>query len=240
MVPLSPTTKGILAIVAAAVIWGLAPIYYGLLREVPAPDILAHRMLWSLVFFGVVLWIRGRLGALKEAVTRKDQLGWMVLAAVFISFNWFFFIYAIQVGRLTESSLGYYIYPLVSVVFGYLVFRERFHALQWLAVALAALGVVLLTFGLGVVPTISLILATSFAIYGVVKKKVTTGPTVSVTAEVLLLLPLVVIWLVFFASHGDLTPGLFALLMLSGPLTGIAVGAVFLCGAISPACRRWG
>ena len=213
--------KGILAIVAAAAIWGLAPIYYGFLDDVPAPDILAHRILWSLVFFTGILWVRGRLAALGAAVTRRDQIGWTLLAAIFVSFNWFFFIYAIQSGRLTESSLGYYIYPLFSVLFGFLLFRERFHRLQWLAVALAALGVLTLTLGLGLVPTISLILASTFSLYGVVKKRVATGPTVSVTAEVLLLLPLVLGWFVFFARTGDLTPGLWLLLILSGPLTGL-------------------
>ena len=200
---------------------GLRRSITGFLGDVPAPDILAHRILWSLVFFTGVLWIRGRLPALGAAVTRRDQIGWTLLAAVFVSFNWFFFIYAIQSGRLTESSLGYYIYPLFSVLFGFLIFRERFHRLQWLAVALAALGVLTLTLGLGVVPTISLILASTFSLYGVVKKRVATGPTVSVTAEVLLLLPLVLGWFVFFARTGDLTPGLWLLLILSGPLTGL-------------------
>lgn len=218
---LSDQNRGILAIVAAAVIWGLAPIYYGLLRDVPAADILAHRMLWSLVFFAGVLWMRGRLPALKAAVTQRDQLGWTLLAAILVSFNWFFFIYSIQSGRLTESSLGYYIYPLVSVVFGYLIFRERFHRMQWLAVGLATLGVATLTLGLGIVPNISLILATTFSLYGVVKKHATTGPTVSVTAEVLLLMPLVVIWFLGFAETGQLSAGQWLLLMLSGPLTGL-------------------
>lgn len=221
MNPVNTHAKGLLAITAAAVIWGLAPIYYDFLEAVSAPDILAHRMLWSLVFFACVLWARGRLAALRDAVSRKDQIGWTLLAAVLVSFNWFFFIYAIQAGRLTESSLGYYIYPLFSVVFGYLIFRERFHRLQWLAVSLAGLGVLSLTLGLGVVPTISLILATTFSLYGAVKKRVTTGPTVSVTAEVLLLLPLVLGWFVFFAETGELTPRLWLLLMLSGPLTGL-------------------
>ena len=221
MTKLSVHSKGMLAIVAAAVIWGLAPIYYGFLAEVPPADILAHRMLWSLVFFAMVLWVRGRLPALRAAVTQKDQVGWTLLAAVLVSFNWFFFIYSIQSGRLTESSLGYYIYPLASVVFGYAIFREQFHRLQWAAVALAAFSVALLTFGLGVVPTISLILATTFSLYGVVKKRVKTGPTVSVTAEVLLLLPLVMIWFAFFAQTAELTPKLWLLLMLSGPLTGL-------------------
>ena len=217
----SITTKGILAIVAAAVLWGVMPIYYGWLRVVPPADILMHRIFWSLVFFSVVLAFRGRLGALRKAVTDPSQVGWIALASFFVSCNWFFFIYSIQVGRLTESSLGYYMYPLVSVLLGFLIFRERLHRLQGLAVALMALAVLLLTYGLGVIPSISLVLATTFSAYGVVKKRISTGPTVSVTAEVLLLLPLVLLGFVFVADTSMLTPGLWALLILSGPLTGL-------------------
>ncbi|MCV6593311.1 MAG: EamA family transporter RarD [Silicimonas sp.] len=218
---LSDQLKGVLAIASAAAIWGLAPVYYGWLRDFPPADILAHRILWSFVFFTFVLWIRGRLPALTTAVTRPRTLGWIAMAAAMISCNWFFFIYAIQTGRLTESSLGYYIYPLVSVAFGYLIFGERFQRLQYIAVGLAAIGVGALTWGLGVPPWLSLILATTFSLYGVIKKRIDAGPTVSVTAEVLLFLPLVLVWLVFFARTDLLSWDMVLLLMLSGPLTGL-------------------
>ena len=217
---ISDVSKGIAAIVAAALTWGLAPLYYRLLNDIPPIDILCHRILWSFVFFALVLAARRRLPELGCAVSDRSQVWLILLASIFVSFNWFFFIYAIQVGKLTEASLGYYIYPLVSVVFGYVLFRERFSPLQWAAVGLVTLAVATLTWGLGVVPGISLVLATSFSAYGAVKKKLSTGPLVSVTAEVLLLLPLVLGWLMFFSSTADLTPGALALLVLSGPLTG--------------------
>ncbi len=217
----SEPAKGVIAITTAAVIWGFAPVFYGLLVTIPALDVAAHRILWSFVFFATILATQGRLGALAAAVTVKSQLGWTALAALMVSFNWFFFIYAIQQGRLTEASLGYYIYPLVSVALGYFLFRDRFPPAQWLAVALAALGVLILTFGLGIPPYISLVLAVSFSLYGVVKKHVITGPMVSVTAEVLLLLPLVILWIAFASGYRDLTMFQVFLLMLSGPLTGL-------------------
>lgn len=221
MKPLSEQAKGVLAISVAAVFWGLAPIYYGLLTQVPPADVAAHRILWSFVFFSSVLAYRGRLGALVAAVTARTQLKWTALAALMVSFNWFFFIYAIQNGRLTEASLGYYIYPLVSVAIGFLLFREGFPRAQWIAVGLACLGVIVLTLGLGVPPWISLILAVSFSLYGAVKKYVTAGPTVSVTAEVLLLLPLVIPWILMWSQLQGLTAYHWSLLVLSGPLTGL-------------------
>ena len=218
---LSDPAKGVLAITAAAVIWGLAPIFYGYLGEVPAFDIAAHRILWSFVFFTAILAAKGRLGELATAVTAKSQVGWTLLASLLVSINWFFFIFAIQTGRLTEASLGYYIYPLVSVALGFLLFRERFPRQQWVAFGLASLGVVVLTIGLGTPPWISLLLASTFSLYGVVKKRVIAGPTVSVTAEVLLLFPLVGLWIALVSDTSQLEVFHWALLVLSGPQTGL-------------------
>ena len=213
MTDLSPPAKGTLAIIAAAVIWGFQPIFYGFLGDLPARDIAAHRILWSLVFFAFVLTVRGRLRALKAAITAPHQIGWTFLAAVLVSCNWFFFVYAIQTGRLTESSLGYYIYPLVSVALGAALFRERFARIQVIALGLVALGVLILTMGLGRAPLISLILALTFALYGVVKKRIATGPTVSVTAEVALLSPFVLVWILGYSDIAALRPAHWGLLM---------------------------
>lgn len=210
---------GVLAMIGACVIWGLSPLYYRLLHQMPPVDILAHRTLWSLMFFVGVLAVQRRLPALKSAVTDRRQLPWIALAAVMISTNWGIFIYAIQVDRVTETSLGYYIFPLVSVLLGLVVFGEGLGRLQWLAVAMAGLAVVVLTIGLGTAPWISLILAASFGIYGLLKKRVSLGPVISVTAEVLVLVPLALIWLAFLAEPGTTGPWTLALLILSGPLT---------------------
>lgn len=221
MTGFSEPTKGALAIVAAATIWGFQPILYGFLLDVPAGDVAAFRIFWSMLFFTGLLTFQGRIKALRAVFSDRSQIGWTCLAAFLVSFNWFFFVYAIQTGRLTESSLGYYIYPLVSVAFGYLFFRERFPPLQWLAFGLMVTGVVVLTLGLGVAPIISLILASTFAIYGIVKKNVVTGPTVSVTGEVWMMTPFALLWIIGFSDVLDLNLKQWLLLMLSGPLTGL-------------------
>jgi chloramphenicol-sensitive protein RarD len=146
-------------------------------------------------------------------------------AALMISVNWFLFIFAVQVGRVTETSLGYYIFPLVAVLFGVVLFGEKLTKLQWLAVGLATLGVVQLTVGLGAAPWISLVLAVTFGLYGLVKKRLKVNPVVSVTAEVLLLAPLFAGWLIWLHGQGE---GVFgrdlgtsALLAFSGLITAL-------------------
>ncbi len=181
--------------IAACVIWGLSPLYYKLLADVPPLEVLGHRTLWSLAFFGLVLLIRRRLGEVFALLRRARGLVLVTLAALMISTNWFFYIWAIQVGRTVEASLGYYMFPLVAVLLGVLAFSERLSPWRRMAVALAALAVVLLTWGLGAAPWVSLVLAGSFGLYGLLKKQSGAGPVVSVTAEVLVLAPLAAAWL---------------------------------------------
>ncbi|MEJ2029552.1 MAG: EamA family transporter RarD [Maritimibacter sp.] len=192
---MSDTTKGILAMIGATCTWGLSGLYYKLLSDVPPLEVLSHRTLWSLIFFGLVLAVRGRLGELTRLVRNSRNLFFVAFAAIVISTNWFLFIYSIQSGHAVEASLGYYIFPLVAVLLGVVIFRERLSRPKLLAVALAVIAVVSLTFGLGVAPWISLTLAITFGAYGVVKKGLNAGPTVSVTGEVLLLAPLALVWL---------------------------------------------
>lgn len=187
--------QGILAMIAACILWGLSPLLYKALSNVPPLEVLSHRTIWSLVFFGLVLAMQGRLGEIGAIFTSKTLFLVMVAASLTISLNWGIFIWAIQVGRTVEASLGYFIYPLMAVLLGAVLFNERLGVVQMLAVAMAAGAVVLLAWGLGVTPWISLVLAASFVAYGVIKKQVPVGPVVSVTTEVLLLLPLAAIWL---------------------------------------------
>ena len=212
--------RGIPALIAAGTIWGLSPLYYKLLEHVPPAEVLAHRTVWSFIFFALLLFFQGRLGQLVPLVRR--QWRWIALASIMISVNWVLFIYAIQVDRVIEASLGYYIFPLVAVAMGRLVFKERLGALQWIAVALAVLAVSVLTVGLQVVPAISLVLATTFGLYGVIKKQLDAGPVLSVTAEVFLLLPLFILTFAYLAGTAQLqATGArdIMILMCSGPLT---------------------
>lgn len=222
--------KGILSLVGVCVIWGLSTIYYRALSHVPPLEVLAHRTLWSLVLFAAILAPQRRLGALFAAL-RSASLPRIVIAALLVSSNWGLFIWAVQNGHVVESSLGYYVYPLLTVLAGVIVFHERLWPVQWAAVALAGAAVALLAWGLGAAPWISLGLALSMTVYGVVKKALPLDPMISVAAEVAVLLPLALGWLAAIhlgavpvgpgAVHfgGDLWTTL--LLIGSGPLTGI-------------------
>lgn len=227
---MSEKIKGIAAMVLACVIWGFSAIYYKQIAHVPPLEVLSHRTLWSLVFLFVLLAYTRRLGEIRALLSDKRSLMIIGVAALVITVNWFTYILSVQIGRLVESSLGYYIFPLVAVVLGYLFLGERLAWLQWVAVGLAACAVVLLTMGLGVAPWISLILAGSMGIYGLAKKSLAAGPVVSVMGEVIVLAPLAMIWLWgvhqlgwtglvgreggFFGDGWDS-----GLLMLAGPLT---------------------
>lgn len=184
---MSETTKGVLAIVGACVIWGFATLYYKAMAHVPPLEVLAHRSLWTLILFGAVLAVQGRLAEVWR-LAFGPMRGRIALASVIIAVNWGLFIWAIQAGYAVEASLGYYILPLVTVVMA-LGLGERLSAGQGVAVGLAACAVGLLTWGLGVAPWVALALAFSFAPYLLLKKRMQAPAAVSVTSEVLLIAP---------------------------------------------------
>ena len=223
---MNDAAKGVTAMVAACTIWGLSPLYYKMLAHIPPIEILAHRTLWSMLFFAGVLLLQSRLGELRRALGGVRAAVIIGFAALMISTNWYIFIMSIQIGKATEASMGYYLFPLVAVVIGMVAFGEKLGRAQAVAVALAALAVALLTYGLGVAPWIALILSISFGMYGLVKKYISVGPVVSVTGEVLLLSPiaLLVLWIVHTGGDGGGAFGASvsdsALLAFSGPLTG--------------------
>ena len=216
------TAQGILAILAACVIWGLSPLYYNLLTMVPPLELLAQRTLWSFLFFALVLGLQGRFSALIHALGNRGHVITLFAAACAIAVNWYFFIYSVQINRVSEASLGYFIFPLVAVVFGLIVFEEKLSALQWVAVALAVFAVLILTYGLGVAPWLALVLSLSFGTYSVLKKRLDLSPVISVTLEVMLLLPLTVPYLLIqnwpIQDSTDIWQ-IWFLLMGSGPLT---------------------
>ncbi len=220
---MTDTTKGFAAMIVACCIWGLSSIFYKLLSHVPAAEVLAHRTLWSLAFFVMVLTLQGRLRTILAAMAGPRAFALLGFAAMMIATNWYLFIWAVQSGQATEAALGYYIFPLVSVLLGRLVFAERLNRVQLFAVGLVAVAVSLLTYGLGTAPWLAVAIAASFGLYGLAKKRLAVGPVVSVTAEVMLLSPLavLVLW-----QTGDNGAGAFgasfrdtALLVLAGPIT---------------------
>lgn len=222
---MTQASSGIWAMVTACVVWGLSPLYYKLLSGIPPLEILAHRTFWSLVIFFSVLMFQRRLGALKTALRRPRSALIIAVAALMISINWFMFILSIQIGHATEASLGYYLFPLVAVGIGVVAFGETLSRVQMICVAIAAFAVALLTYGLGVAPWVALILSMSFGLYGLIKKRLDIGPVVSVTAEVLLLLPFAAAVLIYTHAMGQGAFGkslsISLLLVFSGILTAV-------------------
>ena len=221
---MSEVKKGVLAMVVACIVWGLSPLYYKLLVSVPPIELLSHRTIWSLVLFALVLFIQGRLRGALGVLGNRKIMATLFIAALMIAFNWFVFIYSIQINRATESSLGYFIFPLVSVIFGVVLFREKLGRAQMLAVMLAAVAVLILTYGLGQAPWIALSVSVSFGIYGVIKKSLSIPAIVTVTLEVLLLSPIAL--MILYLHHASDSGGQFGqslsvslLLILSGPMT---------------------
>lgn len=218
-------TRGVAAMIGACGIWGLSPMYYKLLSHIPAMEVLSHRMVWSLVFFVVLLAAQGRLREIARSMNTLRTFTLVAIASLMIAANWSLFIWSVQNGNTTQTSLGYYIYPLVAVVIGRLVFGEMLNRTQGVAVACATLAVSILTVGLGTVPWIALTLAITFGFYGLIKKQQSTGPVVSVTGEIMLLMPLAL--LVLLQTHhdggaifgGDLQT--MALLVFAGPITAL-------------------
>lgn len=217
---MTETKAGVIAMVAVCTVWGFSPVYYGWLSHVPPLEVMCHRAVWSAVLFVGVLGLRGRLPELRAAMTDRAQLAPILAASLAIAVNWYLFILATAIDRVTESSLGYYIFPLVSVAAGWLVLRERLSGGQWAAVALATCAVALLGWGLGEMPLLALGLAVTMTVYGLMKRFIAAGPTVSVTAEALWVAPFALGWLVWAgrADHDALT---WALLVGAGPWTAI-------------------
>ena len=208
----------------AYVLWGLVPLYWPLLAPAAPVEVLAHRILWTLVFMAVVLAVLGGW----PAIRRLSGRGWAMIAAaaVLIALNWGLFIYAVSVGHVVEVALGYYVGPLVSVLLGVLVLRERPRRLQWVALGIAAVAVVVIAVGDARVPWLGLGLAVSFSTYGLIKKTVPLPATASLTAEGVVLAPLAAAYLVALQVVGSGTllghgAGHVALLMSTGPVTAV-------------------
>ena len=220
---MSEPAKGILAIISAAVIWGLSPLFYKFLEHIPPLELLSHRTFWSFVFFILVLYFSRRIGELRAAMCDPSQAFLILVSAFLVAINWFFFIYSIQTNQATEASLGYFMLPLVSILFGMMVFKETLSRGQWFSVALASCAVLVLTYGFGNAPWIALTLSTSFSLYAVLKKRVKARPAISVTLEVLFLMPFALVLITFFhyqfGGHFGQSITTSLLLSFSGPLT---------------------
>jgi len=216
--------NGIFLALACYIWWGFFPIYFKIMHHVPPVEMLAHRVLWSLPFGAMIIAARGQWPQVKAAIANRRTLGWLSISAFFIALNWGVYIWAVQLGEILQASLGYYINPLVYVLVGVVFLKEDLNKLQLLAVALAAIGVAYLTIMGGQFPWIALILATSFTIYGVVRKQVQVGGMPGLFVETLVLFPFGTAYIAYLYSQGL---NLFSLsdfptaggLLLAGPFT---------------------
>lgn len=217
--------KGAVAMVLASIIWGLSAIYYKQLSGIPPLEVLCHRTLWSVIVFIFILRLQDRLQDLKLVFQNKKLILGLFWAAAMISINWFFFIWSVHNDRATEASFGYYIFPLVAVLFGLIFFKEQLSLMKWCSVFLAIFAVTTLAISQNILPFVALVLSVTFGIYGALKKQINLGPVLSVTTEVILLLPLAITFLLYWHSSGFGSFGkdieTTSLLIFSGPMTAV-------------------
>jgi len=192
--------RGVLYAIAAYVLWGLLPVYWKWLQHIPALEVLCHRIVWSFFLLACTIALAGRWERLRRDLSSTRVLCTYMVAGVLIALNWLTYIWAVGAGFILDTSLGYYINPLLSVLIGVVILRERLRPVQWAAIALAAAGVCYLWAAHGSLPWIALILATSFGLYGLVKKIAPLGSLQGLTVETaVLLLPA----LAFLAYSGQ-------------------------------------
>lgn len=221
---------GMIAALSTYLIWGVLPLYWNLLAWAEANEILAHRIIWSFFFMVVVLMVTKRWQSFKEdcrALWQNKKRGAILLLAAFtISLNWLTYIWAVNHGHVIDTSIGYYINPLMSVLFGIVFFRERISGLKKISLLLAAIGIVLMTYQLGKLPWVAVVLAVSFSVYGALKKQLHLNPFSSITLETLLMVPFAVPYIGMLmmspANHFSLaTPDLALYLMGTGVVTAV-------------------
>ncbi|WP_028455309.1 EamA family transporter RarD [Chitinilyticum litopenaei] len=235
--------QGIIYAAAAYLLWGLLPLYLKALQDMPALEILLHRMVWSLFFLLGILALRRQWRWLHELQNRR-VLGGFLLSALLLAGNWFIYIWAVHAGRVVDASLGYFINPLVSVLLGVIILHERLRRGQWLAIALAAAGVLWLTLQAGQLPWIAIALALTFGCYGLLRKTAGLGALEGLTLETLLLFPLALLALAWLMLHGgsrfvDGPDGLRLLALCAGPVTAIPL-LLFAAGARSISMTQLG
>ena len=247
---MTKVNKGLLFGVSAYIIWGLLPLYWKLVEEAGAYEILAHRGIWSLLICVSLLALRKQLKSAYEMVRSSRTFSLLFLASGLLTINWGVYIWSVTVNRVVEAALGYYITPLINVTFGVLLLREKLRPAQWIAVALAAAGVVILTLGYGSLPWIALVLAISWGSYSLIKKSLNLGALETLSLETLFaFLPNLVFLLIIqgngsaeFGSTWSISMLLFGagaatvipLLLFNGSTTRLPLSTVGLLQYITP------
>lgn len=212
---------GVLYALASYLWWGFVPLYFYLVRAVPPVEVLAHRIVWSVVFLGVILVWQRRLGEVRAALKDRRTAGLLAIGALVIAINWLVFIYSVATEQVLQSSLGYYMNPLVNILLGMTVLGERLGRWQWVSVGLAFTGVAISAIGGEGFPWIALTLAFSFSFYGLIRKLIRVGPMVGLLVETMMLLPIAVGLIGWAMSAREVTfsAGMYGLLALAGIVT---------------------
>ncbi|MFD1775376.1 EamA family transporter RarD [Paenibacillus rhizophilus] len=216
--------KGIIYAVLSYLTWGFLPLYWRLFTAMPAWEILAHRIVWSFVFVAVLITVSKQWQQLKSVVASRRGLTAVVLCSILISSNWFLFIWAVNNNHVIETSLGYYMNPLISVLFAVVFLKERLSPGQWLSIVLAGIGVLIMAVQYGQIPWVAISLAISFALYGLAKKIAKLDVLLGLTGETIAALPAALAYMIYIQSHGtgiftSLPPFSIVLLLLSGAAT---------------------
>ena len=194
--------KGIWNGLSAYILWGFFPIYWKLLHDVPAVQVIGHRIAWSFVLLILVILVSRQWKDFRLAALQPKTIVLYSIAAVLLSINWLIYVWGVNAGFIVETSLGYFINPLISVLLGVVFLRERLRAMQWIPIVFAAAGVIYLTVTYGRLPWIALSLAVSFGIYGLVKKLAPLGSLYGLTLETALVFPIALVYLVFVGFSG--------------------------------------
>lgn len=211
---LNKKTSGMLQVALAYVLWGVLPIYWKALQTLSAGQILAHRILWSFLFVLVLLALTRSVGKFKSMLNSRRELVIIAFCAVFISINWFTYIWAVNSGHIVESSMGYYINPLMSILLGMAILKEKMDFYQYLALFLAAIGVGIITVQHGRIPWVALALAVSFALYGLLKKLVKAEAIVGMALETAILAPVALGYILFLQAKGQGALGIVSMHMV--------------------------
>jgi len=234
--------KGITLAICSYLSWGLFPLYFKALSGITALEILSHRILWALPFLLMVLAVRSQWLWLSTILDRPAVLGGFVASATLLSVNWLLYIWAVTNNRIIDGSLGYFITPVVNVLLGYILLKERLRVAQWIAVALAASGVIWLAILNGHMPWISLALAFSFGCYALLRKTAALGALEGLTLETMILFPCALAYVIYLGTqnansfsaawaNGDNLPWL---LMAAGPITAIPLLAFSYAARLIP------
>ena len=232
--------KGLITALGCYLIWGLLPIYWGLLHHISAYSVLAHRIIWSAFFMSFVAILFNFQQFKKDCIHLKTNVSQLLLlftASLLVSSNWGLYIWAISNNRVMDTSFGYYINPLLNVVLGVFIFKEKLTFAQWFSVGLATIGIIFISLQMGSTPDLALAIALTFGLYGLVKKKLLIHPFTSIAFEAWLVVPLAILYTTYIDTsswtafqHDSFTAALFvgSGLTTSVPLVLFSYGARLL------------